>query len=376
MKAKMFLILALALLLALMPLSVIGAAVPPLLPFDYTSNLFVLDSGSGNILRITPDGTVTIAVTVAEIIAVTGANVTFDSKGIALDGAGTMYFVENTTDHILKRAPGETVTILATDAALEAAVGGNVDADGLAFGSDGFLYVADDSGNRVLRVNPSTGAATVYTTKAAFESLGGITTADLEVGIVGAEEGIIYTLSEDTPNAIFAIAMGGTPSVLASGAPFNDLDVFMTRAANGDLIIADNSGADTIFRVTPAGVVSTFLSEAQLEAVTGADVDLEGGIAFDSSGNFYVAEESSDSILKFDTTLTGSIWISSAAIEGVTGSDADLEGGIAFAPVPTPPVGGEAYPVNKLNILAPWLGLVLFLTIGGGVLLVRRRRAS
>jgi hypothetical protein len=38
-------------------------------------------------------------------------------------------------------------------------------------------------------------------------------------------------------------------------------------------------------------------------------------------------------------------------------------------------VGGEAYAVNKVSILAPWLGLALVLAVGGGIL-VRRRRAT
>ena len=43
---------------------------------------------------------------------------------------------------------------------------------------------------------------------------------------------------------------------------------------------------------------------------------------------------------------------------------------------PSPPVGGEAYPVNKVSLLAPWLSLALLLAVGGGVLAVRRRRAN
>jgi len=39
------------------------------------------------------------------------------------------------------------------------------------------------------------------------------------------------------------------------------------------------------------------------------------------------------------------------------------------------PVGGELYPVNKLSILAPWLTLALFLAMGAGILVVRRRQA-
>ncbi len=47
-------------------------------------------------------------------------------------------------------------------------------------------------------------------------------------------------------------------------------------------------------------------------------------------------------------------------------------------PEPPPPVavGGEVSPINKINVLAPWLGLALILVIGGGVLLLRRREAN
>ena len=38
-------------------------------------------------------------------------------------------------------------------------------------------------------------------------------------------------------------------------------------------------------------------------------------------------------------------------------------------------VGGEAYPPNKLAILTPWIALALFLALGGGLLLMRRRQA-
>ena len=40
------------------------------------------------------------------------------------------------------------------------------------------------------------------------------------------------------------------------------------------------------------------------------------------------------------------------------------------------PVGGEVYPVNKLAILAPWIGLAVLLIAGIGWLTLRRRRAQ
>ena len=365
-----------AMLVTLLVAGMTQGARPPLLPFDSTGDLFILDSGSGNILRITPDGTVTIEVTKAEIMTATGgANVSFYESGIAFDAAGSMYFVEEVSKSILKREPSGAVTVLTPAAAITAAGGLNPDA--LAFGSDGLLYVTDDGADAVLQVNPTTGAITMYVNSATFLSMPGITDVTIENGIVGDEGGIVYVVS-DPPDVIFAIGPGGTPSVLASGAPFNDLDVFMTRAVNGNLIVADNEGADTIRSVTTAGVVSTFLSKAQLEAVTGAGVDLEGGIAFDSSGNFYVADNGSNSILKFDTTLSGSIWVTNSNMAAVTGTPPNLNGGIAFevGPILPPPVGGEAYPVNKMSLLAPWIAVGLFLAGGISWYVLRRRRAQ
>jgi len=49
-------------------------------------------------------------------------------------------------------------------------------------------------------------------------------------------------------------------------------------------------------------------------------------------------------------------------------------GDLILATVMTPGVGGEAYPVNKVSLMAPWLGLALLLA-GGGILVMRRRGA-
>jgi len=40
-----------------------------------------------------------------------------------------------------------------------------------------------------------------------------------------------------------------------------------------------------------------------------------------------------------------------------------------------PPVGGEAYPINKISLLAPWVAMAVLLAGGAGWLALRRRRA-
>jgi hypothetical protein len=262
------------------------------------------------------------------------ASVSFINRGIAFDAAGTLYFTESISGSILRRATGGTVSVLAGRTAITAAASGAGDPRAIAFGSDGFLYVNDNSSNSVLRLNPSTGAVSVFVSKATLDTLPGVSPVNLAGGIVGDALGNIYVVSAPAAGqqAVLKIASGGLPSVLASSVPFSDLDVFITRAANVDLLVADDSGADTVHRVTPAGLVSTFLSESQLSLVTGALVDLEGGLALDSLGRFYLAEANSDSVLRFDTALTGQVWVPKATIQAVTNAAPDLQGGIAFAP--------------------------------------------
>ena len=341
-------------------LVLIGQAMAiPHAPDTHTGDLYVLDSGSDSILRITPTGSISVEVTQAEIISATGfSSVSFGDNAVAFDGSagGSVFFVENISDSIL-RLDGGKLSVVASGDAIDSELGiDGADPDGLAFGDDGFLYVTEAYSDSILKVDPITGDFGVHTSAADIEALDEIGTgyADLETGIVAAPGGILYVTNDGENygvdggvNAILEIASDGTPSVLTDYPGFSDLDVFMTMDVNGDLIVADEWNADTIYRVDPGTEdVTTFLSEAELELVAGGgtfptDVELEGGIAFDSLGNFYVAESNTDSILKFEpdptsTSWSGSIWVAAADMEQVTGSSPDFYAGIAFAPAPVP----------------------------------------
>ena len=352
-----------------------------LLPPAQTGDLFVLEEGSDDVIRITSAGQITVVITEEEIEAFTGAyDADFDDCGIAFDDSGNLFFSveleqtegDNEESAILRGSRGAGLSMVVSVADIKAATGAAwADPEGIAFGSDGFLYANDDASDSVLRVDTVSNTVSVYVGKAQLEALPGITDVDLESSIVGGPSGMIYTASDGTPDAIFAITPGGVPSVLTSGAPFLDLDVFMTRAPGGDLIICDNSDADTVYRVDPAtGTVSTFLTKDQILTAIGdpgqTEVDLEGGIAFDSQGYFYLAEEESNNVLKFDSSGNGQIFVSESEITAATGEDnADLEAGIAFAPTPPAPVP-TLTPIG-IAALVGLLGLI-------GTGMIRRRR--
>ncbi|MEE8463059.1 MAG: ubiquitin-activating E1 FCCH domain-containing protein [Acidobacteriota bacterium] len=323
------------------PLVVSGA---PLLPFTETEDLLVLDSGSGHLLRISPVGLVGVEIQKFEILALTGGvDVLYENKGIAIDAAGAIYFTAFTgsqggffggDNRILKKTPAGVLSILTSQADLSAATGNpSADAEGITLGSDGFLYTIDDSSNALLRVDSHTGKVNVFVDSAAFDSVAGLTTVALKGGIVAGPGGILYVQSSGTPNAVLEISPQGTPSVLSSGDPFQALGEFMTRASNGDVLVVDKS-PDVIHRINPAGGVGTFLSQAQLEAANGGAVTLRGGIAFDSAGNFYLAESDAGNLLRFDPSLNGTVWIPASVVVALTGVSPNFNGGIAFEPMP------------------------------------------
>ena len=197
----------------------------------------------------------------------------------------------------------------------------------------------------------------------------------------GGEEGALYVASVGFPHALFVMDTEGTssPDVLATGPPLASLNGFITRAPNGDLIVAD-SGADMIYRVTtPGGLVSQFLSSTELQSCVGQPPDLIGGIAFDDRGDFYLAEENTDSIYKVDTDLNCSLFVSEAEMEEAKGEgldiDVDLKGGICFAQQRRP-VGGVIRPPVSVPVSIRFVALIgLVSSFTGAALFARRRPA-
>jgi hypothetical protein len=79
------------------------------------------------------------------------------------------------------------------------------------------------------------------------------------------------------------------------------------------------------------------------------------------------------------------LWLTSPtgnanAMQGYTGEEfSPIYCNFAFAltgvPEPIVGVGGEAYPVNRISVLAPWIAVAAAVAVGAGVLVLRRRRA-
>lgn len=346
-------VVALALAIGVLALvHVARAASGPLLPPAVTGDLFVLDSASGSVLRIdSSTGAVSTPITSDTIQIATGfteANIDFAKNGIVAESDGSVSFAENASNAILRGFPDAAVALLVSEETISSTTRtDSADPDGLALDDQGFLYFNDADADAIISVNPA-GAIRLYAETVQFADVNGVNSVELSSGIaIGkeqdiSEEQVIYTVSGsagDPANAIYSVisrTIAIDVNLIASGEPFSSTNGFMTRAPNGDLIIADiitSTNESTIYRVTPTGNVSVFLSNTQLQAAAGSPVEARGGIAFDGEGNFYLADTASGSILKFDTTLTGEVWVSASDIQAITGVAPTLDGGIAFQPL-------------------------------------------
>jgi sugar lactone lactonase YvrE len=163
--------------------------------------------------------------------------------------------------------------------------------DATAVDGSGNVYVADSSNHTIRKIT----------------SAGVVTTLAGTPGVSGTADGTGTSAQFNTP---WGVAVDGS----------------------GNIYVGD-SGNSTIRKVTPAGVVTTFAGSAgnYIEADgSGTSAALNGpsGLAFDTSGNLFVADQYGDTIRKITpagmvTTLSGS-WRQTGTSDG-TGSAARFD---------------------------------------------------
>ena len=276
--------------------------------FDAVGNLYIVDSTSSIIRKMTPDGNVT---TFAGTALQTGS-----TDGIGAAALFDFYFDFNiggatatdvSGDTIVADTGNHTIRKIATDGQVTTFAGSQLvsgndngagsaasftSPTGLALDSAGNLYVADSGGEVIRKITPA--------------------------GVVTTLAGLAYyngAMDGTGPNARF----------------FNPTSVVVDSA--GDVFVTD-TGNHTIRKITPDGVVSTFAgSTTGVGSADGTGSSATfvhpSGIAIDGAGNLYVADSDSNTIRKITpaavvTTLAGTAAVTGSA-DG-TGSAATFNG--------------------------------------------------
>jgi hypothetical protein len=306
---------------------------------DTAGNVYVADHDNNTIRKVTAAGVVTTLAGTAGAGGSAdgmGAAARFGSPaGVTVDGGGTVYVADQDNSTIRKITATGVVTTLAGSAMLAGSADGTGATarfgfpTGLTVDSAGIIYVADQDNNTIRRV---TAVGTVTTLAGAAgqfgstDGTGGAARFSFPAGVGIDNGGNLYVA--DSNNRIIRKIMGTGDVTTLAGAPGmpGAVDGTGTAArfsfpagiavdAVGIVYLADRSN-HSIRKVTSAGVVTTLAGNSGTPGSadgtgTAARFSFPTGVAIDTAGNVYVADQSNHTIRKVTaggvvTTLAGS----------------------------------------------------------------------
>jgi len=309
------------------------------LAVDVAGNVYVADSWNSTIRKITPAGVVaTLAGTAGVTVAADGTcqTATFSyPNGVAVDSAGTLYVAETGSGVIRRITPSCVVTTFAGTPS----VSGSTDGVGAAasFGipfsvkvdSAGNLYVGDPGNNTIRKITPAAAVSTLAGTAGQNGSADGAGAAARffnPYGVAADSAGNVYaadevngTIRKITPAGVVSTVAGtarvwGSADGTGAAAQFDSPHSVALDSA-GNVYVADTANS-TIRKVTSAGVVTTLAGTAGESGTAdgagpAARFHYPRGVAVDGAGNVYVADTDNSSIRKITpagavTTLAGS----------------------------------------------------------------------
>ncbi|MEO6244071.1 MAG: NHL repeat-containing protein [Opitutaceae bacterium] len=290
---------------------------------DSGGNIFVADTGSNTIRRITGAGVVTTfagtAGTGGSANGTGSAASFFGPQGLAVNAAGTVYVTENS--HTIRRIT--SAALVSTVAGLTSVPG---PADGLftaarfnipsgvAADTAGNLYVADSLNHTIRKITPAglvttlagapglpgiadgTGAAARFNTPSglAVDASANIYVADFENHTIRkvTSAGIVTTLAGSPGTK-------GASNGTGSAARFTNPSGIAVDAA-GKIYVADQ-GSHTIRAITSEGVVTVVAGAPGVPGVANGTGSTSRfyyptDIAVDRAGNLYIAEAVSQTI--------------------------------------------------------------------------------
>ena len=268
--------------------------------------LYYAEDTSHDILRVDPTGVVSVFVDSATIDAVVGTTSDIDN-GMALGPDGNLYAADEDCDCIIQiTIPDGTVSVFAAEADFDAIYpdGGTVDPNGgLVVDSAGTVYLTSDNNPDTIFAVANDGAISILSNESQILAATGKTEADLDVGMDLAASGLFVLDDQASDNGalINVDIVTGDATQVVSGSEvtavtglegFNPEGGIAVQPGSGDLFVgddgfslADDESKANILRITQAGEVSIFLSDAELSGFystlyPNADFSFEGGLVF------------------------------------------------------------------------------------------------
>jgi probable HAF family extracellular repeat protein len=293
---------------------------------DTTGNVYVADINNSTIRKITPAGAVSTLAGLAGSPGSTdgtGSAARFNGpSGVAVDTTGNVYVADSYNHTIRKITPAGAVSTLAGLAGSSGSVNGTGSAarfyrpEGVAVDTTGNVYVADTINDTIRKITPAGVVSTLAGLAGSIGSVDGTGSAARfgqpygvavdTTGNVYVADTINHTIRKITPAGAVSTLAGlagsvGSADGTGSAARFN-FPYGVTVDTTGNVYVGDTWN-HTIRKITPAGAVSTLAGLAGSPGSTdgtgsAARFTLPHGVAVDTTGNVYVADESNCTIRK------------------------------------------------------------------------------
>jgi sugar lactone lactonase YvrE len=293
---------------------------PQGLAMDAAGNIYVSDSFNNRIRKIATDGTVTTIAgngTAGYVDSADGASAEFYAPaGLTVDGQGNIYVADYGNNVIRKITTAGAVSTYAGNGVAAYVDGAAVNVaafsgpSGVALDAQGNLYVADRNNNMIRKIT----AAGVVSRIAGITTAGYVnTTVDVSnsvygafkkpVGVVVDAQGNIY-VADGGNSAIRQITPAGVITTIAGGPGQSALigdAAALCIDGSGNLFISDAAG-----RIIELTSTRTLYYLAGTSAVFGyadgsgtdAKFNSPRGIAVNTAGDIYVADQNNNRIRK------------------------------------------------------------------------------
>ncbi|WP_247235536.1 leucine-rich repeat domain-containing protein [Telluribacter sp. SYSU D00476] len=316
---------------------------------DGAGNLYLADQGNNRIRKVSTSGIITtIAGTGTYSYSGDGGPATEatirEPQGIAVDGAGNLYFADGGT-RIRKVSTSGIITTVAGSEFNGCSVDGTYSTEamlnpvGVTVDGAGNLYIASHSCSRISKVS----ADGIITTVAGngnigYSGDGGPATEAMLSNVHGVTvdgAGNLYIVDGtrirkvSTSGIITTIAGNGTNGYSGDGGPATEAMIGYAYGiavdGAGNLYISDQ-GIYRIRKVSTSGIITTIAGTGNIGysgdggPATEATIGQSAGLAVDGAGNLYLSDASNRRIRKITPTLVPTITLATlpAVCQGAT----------------------------------------------------------
>jgi sugar lactone lactonase YvrE len=273
--------------------------------FDGKGDLFVADSGNNRVLEYTPNSSTSYSKAAAVVV---GANQLSGPIGIALDGRGDLFVTDLRGNNVVEYGYDASTGTYAPSGTVVA--GTATDLTGVALDAKGDLFLTAPASNSVeeFAYNSATGTYASVGTDVAGTGTSGSGDNQLSAPHESAldAEGDLFVVDTGNDRVMeypFNSAAGtyATNGTEVAG-PLSSGDGFLTFDAAGDLFVSYGSATSGgVLEFAYNSATATYASSGT-EVAGANDLGSAGGLAFNSSGDLFVAEAAANLVLELVQT--------------------------------------------------------------------------